>query len=111
MALSLKNMLGLICDPIGGCTEVPCIKRNGVGVANAFTGCDLALAGIVSRVSPDHVIDALVNTKNHLPAALRGGAGGLPCSSESKEYEENTKQINKDMMLEPLEDLPAESAQ
>ena len=101
MALALKNMLGLICDPIGGCTEVPCIKRNGVGVANAFVGCDMALAGIVSRVEPDHVIEALCNTQKHLPASLRGGAGGLCSVPESKEYEENTKKINKDMMLKP----------
>ena len=101
MALALKNMLGLICDPIGGCTEVPCIKRNGIGVANAFTGADLALAGIQSRVSPDHVIEALCNTQKHLPASLRGGAGGLCSVPESAEYELNTQQINKAMMLKP----------
>ena len=101
MALALKNMLGLICDPIGGCTEVPCIKRNGIGVANAFTGADLALAGIQSRVSPDHVIEALCNTQKHFPASLRGGAGGLCSVPESAEYELNTQQINKAMMLKP----------
>lgn len=101
MALSLKNMLGLICDPIGNCTEVPCIKRNGIGVSNAFVGCDMALAGIVSRVSPDHVIDALHNTQMHLPTVLRGGAGGLCCTPESDEYAKTTDKINKDLLLTP----------
>ena len=63
MALSMKNILGLICDRIGGSSEIPCIRRNGIGVANAFSGCDMALAGIESYVSPDEVIKALCNTQ------------------------------------------------
>lgn len=62
-ALAMKNILGLICDPLKGCDEVPCIKRNGIGVANAFSGADMALAGIDSFIPPDEVVDALLRTE------------------------------------------------
>ena len=57
MALALKNILGLICDPVAGPVEIPCIKRNGIGVANAFAAADMALAGLESAIPPDEVID------------------------------------------------------
>lgn len=81
-ALSLKNILGLVCDPVAGPVEVPCIKRNAIGVANALAACDMALAGIVSIVPPDEVIDALINVQQLLPMELRdttlGGLGATP---------------------------------
>lgn len=81
MAMALKNLLGLICDPIAGPVEVPCIKRNAVGVANAFAAADMALAGIESFIPPDEVIAALVNTQRLLPPALKGTTtGGLACT-------------------------------
>jgi len=77
-ALAVKNLLGLICDPIAGPVEVPCIKRNSVGVANAFAAADMALAGIESYIPPDEVLDALVDTQKRLPTSLKGTAvGGL----------------------------------
>ena len=76
-ALALKNILGLICDRIGGSSEIPCIRRNGIGVANAFCAADLALAGIESYVPPDEVALALVDCQKRLPPELRGGCGGL----------------------------------
>lgn len=77
-ALALKNLLGLICDPVAGPVEVPCIKRNAVGVANAFAAADMALAGIRSVIPPDEVVDALRNVQTHLPVELRGTTlGGL----------------------------------
>ena len=76
MALALKSLLGLVCDPVAGPVEIPCIKRNAVGVANAFTAADMALAGIRSVIPPDEVIDALVNVQQLLPVELRGSTQG-----------------------------------
>ena len=99
MALSMKNILGLICDRIGGSSEIPCIRRNGIGVANAFSGCDMALAGIESYVTPDEVIDALCNTQKLLPPQLRGGYGGLGCTSASRIAREIEKEMNQTLTL------------
>lgn len=79
-ALAMKNILGLICDPLKGCDEVPCIKRNGIGVANAFSGADMALAGIDSFIPPDEVIDALLRTEQAMPLSMRGSTD-LSCGA------------------------------
>lgn len=89
MAMAMKNLLGLICDPIAGPVEVPCIKRNAVGVANAFAAADMALAGIQSFIPPDEVIEALVNTQRLLPSALKGTTtGGLACTCTARAVRE-----------------------
>lgn len=98
-ALSMKNILGLICDRIGGSSEVPCIRRNGIGVANAFSGCDMALAGIPSYVPPDEVIEALCNTQKLLPPELRGGFGGLGCTATSRRAREIEDRLNRELTL------------
>ncbi|MDR3221716.1 MAG: L-serine ammonia-lyase, iron-sulfur-dependent, subunit alpha [Candidatus Accumulibacter sp.] len=78
MALALKSVLGLICDPVAGPVEIPCIKRNAIGVGNAMAAADMALAGVRSVIPPDEVIDALINTQQLLPRELRGTlSGGL----------------------------------
>jgi L-serine dehydratase len=78
MAMCMKNLLGLVCDPIAGPIEVPCIKRNAVGVANAYISADMALAGIKSYIPPDEVIDALVDVEKRLPTELKcGSCAGL----------------------------------
>ena len=59
MALAMKNILGLVCDRIAGSSEIPCTTRNCIGVANAFAGCDMALAGIKSAIDVDKVYDAM----------------------------------------------------
>jgi L-serine dehydratase len=88
-ALALKNLLGLICDPVGGPVEVPCIKRNSVGVANAFAAADMALAGIRSVIPPDEVVDALKNVQTLLPTELRGTMkGGLGCTRTAARLKE-----------------------
>lgn len=85
MALCLKNLLGLVCDPIAAPIEVPCIKRNAVGVANAFISADMALAGIESFIPPDEVIDALVDVEKRLPSELKcATVGGLACTHTAK---------------------------
>lgn len=89
MALALKNILGLICDPVAGPVEIPCIKRNAIGVANAFAAADMALSGLESAIPPDEVVDALVNTQQLLPSELRGtmkgGLGSTPTARRLKD--------------------------
>jgi L-serine dehydratase len=81
MSFALKNILGLVCDPVAGPVEVPCIKRNVIGVANAFSAADLALAGIRTVIPPDEVVDALRNVQELLPMELRDTTlGGLGCT-------------------------------
>ncbi len=78
MAITLKNMLGLVCDPVAGLVEVPCVKRNAMGAANAMVAADMALAGIKSRIPCDEVIDAMYKIGQSMPSALRETAqGGL----------------------------------
>jgi len=84
-AMCMKNLLGLVCDPIGGPIEVPCIKRNAVGVANAFVSADMALAGITSYIPPDEVVDALIDVQKRMPVELRCTVtGGLACTQTAK---------------------------
>lgn len=80
-AMCLKNLLGLVCDPIAGPIEVPCIKRNAIGVANAFVSADMALAGVKSYIPPDEVVDALIDIQNRMPKELKCTVtGGLACT-------------------------------
>ena len=86
-ALSLKNMLGLACDPVGGLVEVPCIKRNSYGAVNAVTSAQLALAGIRSAITPDDVIDSLRRIGNQMPTCLKETSeGGLATSASAEVY-------------------------
>lgn len=78
VAISLKNSLGLVCDPVAGLVEVPCAKRNALGAANALVAADLALAGIKSVIPADEVIIAMGEIGRFLPESLRETArGGL----------------------------------
>lgn len=78
MAITLKNMLGLVCDPVAGLVEVPCIKRNAMGAANAMVAADMALAGIKSKIPCDEVIEAMYHVGKLMPSSLRETAkGGL----------------------------------
>ena len=86
-ALALKNMLGLVCDPVAGLVEVPCIKRNSSGAVNAVTSAQLALAGIRSAIDPDEVIDSMRRIGNQLPACLRETSeGGLATTESATNY-------------------------
>ena len=77
-AIAIKNQLGLVCDPIAGLVEVPCVKRNAGGVACAFTAAELALAGIQSVIPVDEVIEAMREVGDAMPCALKETAlGGL----------------------------------
>lgn len=76
MAIALKNMLGLVCDPVAGLVEVPCVKRNAMGAANAMIAADMALAGVKSRIPCDEVIEAMYRIGAAMPVALKETAQG-----------------------------------
>ncbi len=85
-AIALKNVLGLVCDPVAGLVEVPCIKRNAMGVANALVAADLALAGIKSVIPADEVIEAMRSVGSSMPGALKETAeGGLATTPTGKQ--------------------------
>lgn len=78
VAMALKNLMGLVCDPMAGLVEVPCVKRNVVGAVNAISAADMALAGIESRIPVDEVIDAMGEVGRRMPVEFRETAlGGL----------------------------------
>ena len=78
VAMALKNLMGLICDPVAGLVEVPCVKRNVIGAVNAVSCADMALAGIESRVPVDQVIDCMGDVGRRMPVEFRETAlGGL----------------------------------
>ena len=81
-AMAIKNQLGLVCDPIAGLVEVPCIKRNASGAMVAMCCADMALAGIRSAVPPDEVIMAMKDVGDKMDVSLRetglGGIAGTP---------------------------------
>jgi L-serine dehydratase len=91
-ALSLKNLLGLTCDPVAGLVEVPCIKRNVYGSINALSSAQLALAGIRSAIPPDEVIDTMKRIGQQMPACLRETSeGGLAITPTAQEIDKNMK--------------------
>ena len=75
-AIVFKNILGLVCDPVAGLVEVPCIKRNGSCALQALAAAELALCGIGSFIPADEAIDAMKSVGDALPCALRETAGG-----------------------------------
>lgn len=88
-AICMKNMLGLVCDPVAGLVEVPCVKRNAAGASNAIVSADMALAGISSRIPTDEVIDAMHRIGQTMPVELRetgrGGLAGTPTGQRLKQ--------------------------
>ena len=81
-AIALGNLLGLVCDPVAGLVEVPCVKRNVIGAVNAISAANMALAGITSRIPADEVIDAMGTVGDMMHTDLRetgiGGLAGTP---------------------------------
>ena len=81
VAIALKNMMGLACDPVAGLVEVPCVKRNAAGAMNALGAAELALAGIRSRIPADEVIDAMRAVGDLMSPLLKEtGRGGVAAS-------------------------------
>ncbi|MGN7310373.1 L-serine ammonia-lyase, iron-sulfur-dependent, subunit alpha [Alkalicoccobacillus gibsonii] len=88
LAIALKNLLGLVCDPVAGLVEVPCVKRNAMGASVAITAADMALAGITSRIPCDEVIDAMYRIGQTMPVALKETAqGGLAATPTGRRLE------------------------
>ncbi len=86
-AMAVKNLLGLVCDPVGGLVEVPCVKRNVIGAMDALSAAQMALAGIESRIPPDQVLDAMAEVGRSLPHTLREtGKGGLAATPFAQQY-------------------------
>jgi L-serine dehydratase, iron-sulfur-dependent, alpha subunit len=89
MAIALGNMLGLVCDPVAGLVEVPCVKRNAIGASTAIVAADMALAGIKSKIPCDEVIDAMYQVGRLMPAAFRETAmGGLADTRTGRELKQ-----------------------
>ena len=85
VAIAFKGLLGLVCDPVAGLVEVPCIKRNATSVAVALAAADMALAGIRSVIPADEVIEAMGSIGRALPPSLRETAlGGLAVTPTGK---------------------------
>ncbi len=82
-AIALKNILGLVCDPVAGLVEIPCIKRNASGVSNAFVAAELALAGIESAIPVDEVIWAMKKVGDVMSQTLKETAEGGLASTET----------------------------
>ncbi|HEV2131549.1 MAG TPA: L-serine ammonia-lyase, iron-sulfur-dependent, subunit alpha, partial [Longimicrobiaceae bacterium] len=85
VALSLQGMLGLICDPIGGLVEIPCIYRNASAAMQAIAAAEMALAGLDFPVTADEIIDVMGEVGRRMPAAYRETAmGGLAATPSAR---------------------------
>ena len=94
-AMALKNLMGLVCDPVAGLVEVPCVKRNVVGAVNAASCADMALAGIESRIPVDQVIDCMGDVGHRIPEEFRetalGGLAATPMGQKVKQQMDERK--------------------
>lgn len=78
ISITLQNMMGLICDPVAGLVEVPCVKRNALGASQAMISADMALAGITSVIPTDEVVEAMHRVGQQMPSIFKETAeGGL----------------------------------
>ena len=93
-AIALKNMLGLACDPIAGLVEVPCVKRNAIGVSHAMVASDMSYAGIESVVPFDEVVAAMNNIAKNMNSNIRETSmGGLAVSKTGRKIAERLLKI------------------
>ena len=89
-AMALSNLMGLVCDPVAGLVEIPCVKRNVIGAVSAVAAANMALAGIVGHIPPDEVIDSMGEVGRILPSSLREtGKGGLANTPTGKRIAES----------------------
>ena len=89
VALAIKNLLGLACDPVAGLVEVPCVKRNGFVAVHSMVAADMALAGVESVIPVDEVIDAMDRIGRSLPRAVKETAeGGLATTQTGRKISE-----------------------
>lgn len=89
-AMTIKNMLGLICDPVAGLVEVPCVKRNALGASQAIISADMALAGVESRIPADDVVFAMNEVGNDMASKYKETAeGGLANTPTARALEKD----------------------
>jgi L-serine dehydratase len=95
VAFALKAVMGLVCDPVAGLVESPCIKRNGFGATQALLAMDMALAGVESVIPADEVISAMDSVGRLMPASLKetaeGGIAATPTGKKLEEYLTNSE--------------------
>ena len=100
VAMALKNLMGLICDPVAGLVEVPCVKRNVIGAVNAVSVADMAMAGITSRIPVDEVIDAMGEVGRRMPVEFRetalGGLAVTPTGAAIQEHMRKSPEVAYD---------------
>ena len=90
--ISIQNMLGLVCDPVAGLVEVPCVKRNVIGAVNACSAADVALADIIVKIPPDQIIDAMKDVGDSLNSRFKETArGGLAITPEGIKIRDSIK--------------------
>ncbi|NPV43401.1 MAG: L-serine ammonia-lyase, iron-sulfur-dependent, subunit alpha [Firmicutes bacterium] len=95
VAIAIKAVMGLVCDPVAGLVEVPCIKRNAMGAVEAIVAADMAMADIESVIPPDEVIVAMKEVGRMLPNKLKETAmGGLAATPTGKKIKEGFKIYN-----------------
>ena len=88
-AMALQNVMGLVCDPVAGLVEEPCVRRNVMGAVNALTCADMALAGVAGAIPCDEVIDAMSAVGRLMPPSLREtGEGGLAATPTGRKIAE-----------------------
>lgn len=86
-AITLKNLMGLVCDPVAGLVEVPCQKRNAIGVANSLIAIDMVRGGMTSYIPFDQVVDAMKKVGDLMPSCHREtGTGGIAATPVGKMY-------------------------
>ncbi|MGB9792548.1 MAG: L-serine ammonia-lyase, iron-sulfur-dependent, subunit alpha [Thermacetogeniaceae bacterium] len=92
-ALALKNFLGLVCDPVAGLVEIPCVKRNAIGAAVALLAADMALSGIESKIPLNEVIQAMKEIGDAIPNSLKETSlAGLAATPTAREIEKKLKE-------------------
>ena len=96
VCFALMNCMGLVCDPVAGLVQVPCAQRNASQTVNALLSADLALGGMVSIITPDEMVEAMLKVGRMLPSALRETArGGIAATASGKRYSEQLAKESK----------------
>ncbi|AKX94768.1 L-serine dehydratase, iron-sulfur-dependent subunit alpha [Moorella thermoacetica] len=103
--VALQGLMGLVCDPVGGLVEVPCVMRNAMGAAQALVAADIALAGVQCYIPFDEIVAAMVQVGRALPPELREtGAGGIAACPTARKLARQIgiKTLDKDSLQENL---------
>ena len=104
VALALKGLLGLVCDPVAGLVEIPCVKRNVLGTVNAISCADMAMAGIESKIPVDEVIDAMKEVGSRMDHSLKETAlGGLANTKTGIRLSEGINEAREEKVVDICE--------